>query len=57
VLGLCARAGRAEVGVIAIDHAAQHATRDYERSARQILGEADEVEREEDERYGQARGG
>ena len=57
MLGLCARAGRAEVGVIAIDHAAQHATRDYERSARQILGEADEVEREEDERYGQARGG
>ena len=62
VLGLCARAGMVEVGVIAIDgtklhaNASQHANRDYERIARQILGEADEVDREEDERYGQARG-
>ena len=51
-----------EVGVIAIDgtkmhaNASQHATRDYERIARQILGEADAVDREEDERYGHERG-
>ena len=62
VLGLCARAGMVEVGVIAIDgtkmhaNASQHATRDYDRIARQILGEADEVDREEDERHGHRRG-
>ena len=62
VLGLCARAGMVEVGVIAIDatklhaNASQHANRDYERIARQILGEADEIDREEDARHGQARG-
>ncbi|MCA1679345.1 MAG: transposase, partial [Actinobacteria bacterium] len=32
------------------------ANRDYERIARQILGEADEVDRDEDARHGQARG-
>jgi hypothetical protein len=37
-------------------NASQHATRDYERIARQILGEADEIDREEDAHYGQARG-
>jgi hypothetical protein len=48
--------------VIAIDgtkmhaNASQHANRDYERIARQILGEADEIDREEDERHGQRRG-
>ena len=62
VLGLCARAGMVEVGVIAIDgtkmqaNASQHATRDYEQIARQVLGEADAVDREEDAQYGQARG-
>jgi transposase len=62
VLGLCARAGMVEVGVIAIDatkmhaNASQHTTRDYERIARQILGEADEIDREEDERHGHKRG-
>jgi transposase len=62
VLGLCAQAGMVEVGVIAIDgtkmhaNASQHATRDYERIARQILGEADEVDRDEDERHGHKRG-
>jgi transposase len=62
VLGLCARAGMVEVGVIAIDgtkmhaNASQHATRDYDRIARQILGEADEVDREEDELHGHKRG-
>jgi len=49
------------VGVIAIDgtkmhaNASQHATRDYDQIARQILGEADEVDREEDERHGHKR--
>jgi hypothetical protein len=42
-----------EVGVIAIDgtkmhaNASRHATRDHDRIARQILGEADAVDREE----------
>ena len=51
-----------EVGVIAIDgtkmhaNASQHATRDYDRIARQILGEADAVDREEDEHHGDKRG-
>jgi transposase len=62
VRGLCERAGMVEVGVIAIDgtkmhaNASQHATRDYDRIARQILGEADVVDREEDERHGHKRG-
>src|SRR5919205_1907508 len=61
VLGLCARAGMVQVGVIAIDgtkmqaNASQHANRDYERIARQILGEADEIDRQEDAQHGQAR--
>jgi hypothetical protein len=51
-----------EVGVIAIDgtkmhaNASQHANRDYERIARQILGEADEIDREEDALHGRKRG-
>ncbi|MDX6707234.1 MAG: hypothetical protein QOI48_3080 [Solirubrobacteraceae bacterium] len=54
VLGLCARAGMVQVGMIAIDatkmhaNASQHANRDYECIARQILGEADEIDRGED---------
>ena len=62
VLGLCAEAGLAKVGVIAIDgtkvhaNASQHAARDYEQLAREILAEADAVDREEDELYGEARG-
>jgi transposase len=62
VLGLCARAGMVKVGVIAIDgtkmqaNASQHATRDYARIARQILGEADEIDREEDALHGRERG-
>src|SRR5271170_321810 len=62
VLSLCAEAGLVEVGVIAIDgtkvhaNASQHAARDYEQLAREILGEADRVDREEDEQYGEARG-
>jgi hypothetical protein len=33
-------------------NASQHAIRDYDRITRQILGEVDEVDRDEDERHG-----
>ncbi len=62
VLGLCAEAGLVKVGLVAIDgtkvhaNASQHAARDYEQIAKEILEEADAVDREEDERYGEARG-
>lgn len=62
VLVLCAEAGLVEVGVIAIDgtkihaNASERATCDYERIAREILAEADAVDREEDERFGERRG-
>src|SRR5215208_3867447 len=62
VLALCAEAGIVQVEVIAIDgtkvhaNASQHATRDYEQIAREILEQADAVDREEDERYGERRG-
>src|SRR5450759_4034423 len=62
VLELCAEAGMAKVGLIAIDgtkvhaNASQHAARDYEQLAREILAEADQVDREEDEQFGEARG-
>jgi transposase len=62
VLGLCAEAGLVNVGVIAIDgtklraNASQHAARDYGQLVEEILAEADQVDREEDERYGDARG-
>jgi transposase len=62
VLALCAEAGLASVGVIAIDgtklhaNASQHANRDYEQLAREILEEADAVDAAEDERFGDARG-
>ena len=62
VLGMCAQAGLAKVGVIAIDgtkvhaNASRHSNRDYEQIAREILEEADAVDREEDERFGEARG-
>jgi len=55
-------AGLVEVGVIAIDgtkihaNASRDATRDYEQIAREILAEADAVDREEDERFGDRRG-
>jgi hypothetical protein len=59
----CARGpGMVEVGVITMDgtkmhaNASQRTTRNYERIARQILGEADAVDREEDERHGHKRG-
>ena len=59
---LCAEAGLVEVGVIAIDgtkvhaNASERATCDYEQIAREILAEADAVDREEDERFGERRG-
>ncbi len=62
VLTLCAEAGLVRVGVIAIDgtkvhaNASQHANRDYEQLAREILAEAAEVDRLEDEQFGEARG-
>jgi transposase len=62
VLGLCAEAGLVEVGVIAIDgtklhaNASERASCDYDQIAREILAEADAVDREEDERFGERRG-
>ena len=62
MLVLCAEAGLVKVGVIAIDgtkvhaNASQHANRDYEQLAREILAEAAEVDRLEDEQFGEARG-
>jgi hypothetical protein len=54
--------GLVRVGVIAVDgtkvaaNAAPQATRDYEQIAREILAEADAIDAEEDERFGDARG-
>ncbi len=62
VLGLCAQAGLVKVGVVAIDgtkvhaNASQHANRDYEQLARDILAEAAEVDALEDEAFGEGRG-
>ncbi len=62
VLALCAEAGLVRVGVIAIDgtkvhaSASQHANRDYEQLAREILEEAAETDRLEDEQFGEKRG-
>src|SRR3954467_10875043 len=62
VLGLCARAGLASVGVVAIDgtkmsaNASINANRDFGQIARDILAEAAETDRREDELYGTERG-
>jgi hypothetical protein len=62
VLSLCKEAGLVSVGVIAIDgtkvhaNASRFASVDYQQLARRILEEADQVDRDEDERYGDARG-
>jgi transposase len=62
VLGLCARAGLATVGVVAIDgtkmaaSASTDANRDFGEIAREILAEAAAVDEREDELYGSARG-
>jgi transposase len=62
VLGLCAQAGLANVGLVAIDgtkvhaNASRDASLDYERIAREILEEAKAVDAAKDELYGDARG-
>src|SRR3954447_6711125 len=62
VLGLCARAGLVSVGVVAIDgtkivaNASMDANRDFGQIAREILAEAAEIDRREDELYGSERG-
>jgi transposase len=62
VLGLCARAGLASVGVVAIDgtklsaSASMDANRDFGQIAREIVAEAAEIDRREDELYGSERG-
>jgi transposase len=62
VLELCAEAGLARVGVVAIDgtkihaNASRDATLDYEQIAREILEEAKATDAAEDELYGEARG-
>ena len=62
VLALCARAGLVTVGVLVVDgtkvhgNASHHNNLDYERLARAILAEADRIDAEEDELYGEKRG-
>jgi transposase len=62
VLGLCREAGLVSVGVIAIDgtkvkaNASMDANRSYRQVVSEILREADEIDRREDELYGDARG-
>jgi hypothetical protein len=62
VLGLCARAGLASVGVVAIDgtkivaNASMDANCDFGQIAREILAEAAEIDRRKDELYGSERG-
>jgi len=62
VLALCAQAGLARVGVVAIDgtkvlaNASRDANIDYEQIAREIVAEAQAVDAAEDEVYGEARG-
>jgi hypothetical protein len=62
VLGLCREAGLVSVGVIAIDgtkvkaNASMDANRSYRQVVSEILREADETDRREDELYGDARG-
>jgi hypothetical protein len=62
VLGLCGKAGLVSVGVVAIDgtkvhaNASRDANRSYGQIAREILAEAAETDRREDELYGDGRG-
>jgi transposase len=62
VLGLCARAGIVDVGVIAVDGtklaaaASDGAIRSYEQIAAEILAEAGRIDAAEDEIHGDARG-
>jgi hypothetical protein len=62
VLALCAEAGLVGVAVLAVDgtklhaNASQHQNLDYDQLAKEILAEADAVDRSEDERFGDRRG-
>src|SRR6185437_12716101 len=62
VLGLCREAGLVSVGVITIDgtklkaNASMDQNRDYRELVTEILREAEEVDRREDELYGSDRG-
>ena len=62
VLALCAEAGLVQAEVIAVDgtkvhaNASERATCDYEQIARDVLADADAVDAEEDERFGDRRG-
>ena len=62
VLALCAEAGLVGVAVLAVDStkmhadASHHQNRDYDQIAKEILAEADAVDRAEDERFGERRG-
>src|SRR5215204_1047948 len=62
VLALCADAGLVGVAVLAVDgtklhaNASQHQNLDYDQIAKEILAEADAVDRAEDEHFGDRRG-
>lgn len=62
VLSLCAEAGLVKVGEIAVDGTKMHASACYDRNrgyasiVEEILEQAEQVDREEDERFGEARG-
>ena len=62
VLGLCAEAGLVSVGVITIDgtkikaNASMDQNRSYRELVTEILREAEEIDRREDELYGEKRG-
>jgi transposase len=62
VLTLCAQAGLARVGVVAIDgtklsaNASRDASVDYDRIAREIVQDARATDAAEDEQFGEARG-
>jgi transposase len=62
VLGLCREAGLVSVGVITIDgtkikaNASVDQNRSYRQVVTEILREAEEIDRREDELYGEARG-
>jgi hypothetical protein len=62
VLGLCREAGLVSVGVITIDrtkmmaNASMDQNRSYREIATEILREAEETDRQEDEQFGDRRG-
>ena len=62
VLALCAEAGLVAVGEIAVDGTKLHAAASYDRNrgyasiVEEILDQAEQTDREEDERFGDARG-